>query len=476
MEEVVPAYGTVPLLLIAVAAVAVLLVLIIKLRLHAFVALVLVSLVTALVTKIPVADVVPTLLSGFGSTLASVALLVGLGAMIGKLLEVTGGATVLADTLINRFGEKRAPFALGVASLLFGFPIFFDAGFVVFLPIIFSVAKRFGGSVLTYALPSAGAFAVMHAFVPPHPGPVGAAGILGADIGLVLVVGLLIGLPTWYIASYLFGQYAGRRFELPVPTLLAARDDDPAGAGGQGGAATATRTREQTQVARPKFGTVLALLILPLVLILLNTGFNALATAGAVDGDSATIGALRLFGETPVALLITAIVAMVVLGRERFSRPEIESIVNSSLGPVCAIILVTGAGGMFGGVLRASGIGQALADSLESIGLPVIVGAFVVATCLRVAQGSATVALTTTAALISPLVAESDLSRLDVALVVIAIAAGATVLSHVNDSGFWLVGRFLEMDEKTTLKTWTVMETLIGLVGFSIALLVSLVV
>lgn len=195
-----------------------------------------------------------------------------------------------------------------------------------------------------------------------------------------------------------------------------------------------------------------------------------------MDGDSTTIGALRLFGETPVALLITAITAMVVLGRERFSRPEVEKIVNSSLGPVCAIILVTGAGGMFGGVLRASGIGQALADSLDSIGLPVIVAAFVVATSLRVAQGSATVALTTTAGLIAPVVAAGDLSSLDVALVVIAIACGATVLSHVNDSGFWLVGRFLEMDEKTTLKTWTVMETLIGVVGFAIVLVVSLVV
>lgn len=208
-DDFVPVHGTGPLLLIAVAAVALLLVLIMVLRLHAFVALILVSLLTALVAGIPVGDAVPTLLEGFGSTLAGVALLVGLGAMIGKLLEVTGGAQVLADGLVGRFGEQRAPLALGVASLLFGFPIFFDAGFVVFLPIIFSVARRFGGSVLTYALPSAGAFAVMHAFVPPHPGPVGAAGILGADIGLVLVVGLVIGLPTWFVASYLFGLWAG---------------------------------------------------------------------------------------------------------------------------------------------------------------------------------------------------------------------------------------------------------------------------
>jgi GntP family gluconate:H+ symporter len=465
-DDFVPVYGTGPLLLILVAAVALLLFLIMFVRLHAFVALILVSLLTALAAGIPFADVVPTLLDGFGTTLASVALLVGLGAMIGKLLEVTGGAQVLADTLVGRFGEKRAPFALGVASLLFGFPIFFDAGFVVFLPIIFSVARRFGGSVLLYALPSAGAFAVMHAFVPPHPGPVGASGILGADIGLVLVVGLLIGLPTWFVASYLFGQWVGRRIDVPVPDVLT--DDDDGSGGG-----TATRTERRT--APPRFSTVLLLLLLPLVLILLNTGLNTLAIAGVVDGDTATVGALRLLGQTPVALLITVLVAMYVLSRERFSRAETESIVNSALGPVCAIILITGAGGAFGGVLRSSGIGDALAQSLSAIGLPVIVAAFLVATALRVAQGSATVALTTTAGLIAPVVAAEGLSRIDVALVVIAIAAGSTVLSHVNDSGFWLVGRFLEMDVKTTLRTWTVMETLIGLIGFALAFVASLV-
>jgi gluconate:H+ symporter, GntP family len=465
-DDFVPVYGTGPLLLILVAAVTLLLVLIMVLRLHAFVALILVSLLTAVAAGIPVADVVPTLLTGFGTTLASVALLVGLGAMIGKLLEVTGGAQVLADTLVGRFGEKRAPFALGVASLLFGFPIFFDAGFVVFLPIIFSVARRFGGSVLLYALPSAGAFAVMHAFVPPHPGPVGASGILGADIGLVLVVGLLIGLPTWFIASYLFGLWVGRRIDIPVPDVLGDDDDGPGGG-------TATRTERRT--APPRFSTVLLLLLLPLVLILLNTGLNTLATAGVVDGDTATVGALRLLGQTPVALLITVLVAMFVLSRERFSRAETESIVNSALGPVCAIILITGAGGAFGGVLRTSGIGDALAESLSAIGLPVIVAAFLVATGLRVAQGSATVALTTTAGLMAPVVAAEGLSRIDVALVVIAIAGGSTVLSHVNDSGFWLVGRFLEMDVKTTLRTWTVMETLIGLIGFALAFVASLV-
>ncbi|MBV2364689.1 GntP family permease [Streptomonospora nanhaiensis] len=457
MEAIEPAYGTVPLLLIAAAAIAVLLILVIWVRLHAFVALTLVSLLTALATRIPLADVVPTLLEGFGSTLASVALLVGLGVMIGRLLEISGGAAVLANSLIRAFGERRAGFALGVASLIFGFPIFFDAGLIVMLPIIFSVARRLGGSVLFYALPAAGAFAVMHAFVPPHPGPVAGADLIGANMGTTLIVGTVLAIPTWYIASYLFSRYAGRRFDLPVPDDLV-----PSG--------------EQDGQRPPHLLTVLGVLLMPMLLIFANTGASTLVTTGTLSGDAAWVQALVLIGQTPVALLITTLVAMVVLPFGRFGRGRVEDIANEALGPVCAIILITGAGGMFGGVLRTSGIGEALASSLEATGLPVIVAAFVIATALRVAQGSATVALTTTAALVAPLVEATDgLSSLDLSLIVIAIACGSTVLSHVNDSGFWLVGRFLGMDTKTTLRTWTVMETLIGVVGFAFAAGLSLV-
>ncbi|MGY1734527.1 GntP family permease [Geodermatophilus sp. SYSU D00684] len=486
MPEVEPALGAGWLLLIAAAAVGVLLFLIMKLKLHAFLALILVSLLTALVAQVPLEDVVTTLTEGFGATLANVALLVGLGAMLGRLLEHSGGAQVLADSLIGRFGEKRAPLALGVAALLFGFPIFFDAGLVVFLPIVFTVARRLGGSLLTYGLPVAGAFAVMHAFVPPHPGPVAAAELIGADIGLVLVFGLVVGLPTWYLGGYLFGLWAGRRFDVAVPpseddpaTGAAPEAPEPTVAGtapGTAGASGGRRTGTVTRPAPPRFGTVVGILLLPLVLIFLNTGLTTLATAGALEETSFLVRAGQLLGATPVALLITVLVAIVVLGRRRGeSGAQVESIVNSALGPVCAIILITGAGGMFGGVLRASGIGTALADVLGDIGLPVIVAAFVVSVLLRVAQGSATVALTTTAGLMAPVVeASSGLSSIDLALIVLAIAGGATVLSHVNDSGFWLVSRFFQMDEKTTLKTWTVMETLLGTLGFVFALVLSL--
>jgi gluconate:H+ symporter, GntP family len=496
MEE--PALGAGPLLLIAAAAVALILFLIMKLKLHAFLALILVSLLVAIAAQVPIGDIVETMTGGFGSTLASVALLVGLGAMLGRLLEHSGGAQVLADSLVRRFGENRAPLALGVAALLFGFPIFFDAGLVVFLPIVFTVAKRLGGSLLTYGLPVAGAFAVMHAFVPPHPGPVAAAGLIGADIGLVLVFGLLIGIPTWFLGSYLFGLWAGKRYQVAVPDILS----DPDGGGGSSGGGPSTSSAQQPpsdpetvsgtapavaapsggeRVATgtagpPAFGTVIGLLLLPLLLIFFNTGMSTLASNGTVAEDATVVEIAQLIGATPIALLITVLVALFVLGKRRGeSGAETESVVNSALGPVCAIILITGAGGMFGGVLRASGIGQALADVLGDIGLPVIVAAFVISVLLRVAQGSATVALTTAAGLMAPVVEATDgLSSIDLALIVIAIAGGATVLSHVNDSGFWLVSRFFQMDEKTTLKTWTVMETLLGTIGFVLALVLSL--
>ncbi len=464
MEAIDPAFGTSTLLLIAAGAVALLLFLIIRVKMHAFVALVLVSLLTALAAGIPVADVPGALSFGFSNTLGSVALLVGFGVMIGRLLEVTGGAQVLADTLIGRFGEKRAPFALGVAALLFGFPIFFDAGLVVFLPIIMTVARRFGGSILLYAFPAAGAFAAMHALVPPHPGPVAAAELLGANIGLTLIVGTPVAIVSWYVGAYLVSQVIGKRIHVDIPTSLfgelnGGRDIDSAP--GDGGVATRTA---------PAFGTVLGVLLLPFVLISFNTVLDTLMTAGLIAEDATWANYLKLLGNTPIALLITVIVATLTLGLRDRSMADVTDILDKALGPICAVILITGAGGMFGGVLRLSGIGDALSGSLSNLGISLILQAFVIATLLRVAQGSATVALTTTAGLLSASVAAADLSSLQLTALVVAIAAGATVLSHVNDSGFWLVSRFFGLDVKTTLKTWTVMETTLGLSAFALSL------
>jgi GntP family gluconate:H+ symporter len=452
--------STPALLGVAAGAILLLLVLIMKFKVHAFLALIVVSLLTAIATGIPTASLMPTLLTGFGGTLASVALLVGLGAMLGRMLETSGGAKVLTDALIFRFGERRAPLALAVASLMFGFPIFFDAGLVVMLPIIFAVARRLGGSFLLYAFPSAVAFSVMHIFVPPHPGPVAATGLLGADVGLVLIFGLLVALPAWYVVGHLFGGYVGRKYDIPVPSILRGS------------------TGELSEFASsPKLGTILTLLLLPLGLIFLNTGLNMAATAGLVSLEDPWVQVLRTLGETPVALLITVFLGMILLGwQKRKSSSLIETVVDSALGPVSSVILITGAGGMFGGVLRASGIGNAIAESLDAIGLPVIVAGFVIAAIVRVAQGSATVALTTAAALVQPVVLNNpDFNPVQLTAIVLSLAAGSVFAGHVNDSGFWLVSRFFEMDTKTTLKTWTVGQALIAVVGFVMAVAIYLV-
>ncbi|WP_417366885.1 GntP family permease [Glutamicibacter arilaitensis] len=441
------------LLLIAVLAIALLLFLIMKVRMHAFFSLIIVSLLTAVAAGVGAKDLLDTIVGPFGKTLGNVAMLVGFGAVLGRIIETSGGAQVISEKLIGLFGEKRAPLALSVASLLFGFPIFLDAGFIVMLPIIYTVARRVGGGLLRYALPSAGAFLVMHALVPPHPGPVAAAGIVGADVGLVLMVGLLVGLPTWYVAGYRLALVLAARTQMiSVPELLG--------------------KPKENQENPPGFGVVLGLLLLPLVLIFMNTGFKTLQATGHVPEDALWAQVLIFLGNTPIALLISTLLAMYLLVVRRHEGPiggALEKVVDDALAPVCSIILITGAGGIFGGVLTATGIGGAMASSLQAVGMPLILAGFLIAVIMRVAQGSATVAGTTAAGLMAPAVAASgDQSPLALACIVVAIVAGAITLSHVNDSGFWLVSRFLGISTKTALSTWTVIATAIGVMSFAL--------
>lgn len=449
MEDWVPTLSAGPLLGTAAAAIALILVLVIVFKLHAFLTLIIVSAATGLAAGIPLEGIVPTMTKGFGSTLASVALLVGLGAMLGRLVETSGGAKSLAETLVARFGEQRAPFALGVASLLMGFPIFFDAGLIVMLPVIFAVARRLNGPVLAYVIPAAGAFSVMHIYLPPHPGPISAAEFYSADIGLVMLLGLIIAIPTWLISGLWLGKTLGRRYPLPVPDILA---------GGP----------QATDVKNPATpGLIVSLLLLPMLLIFGNTGMGLATSAGWVDKSSSLVRALQFVGNTPIALLISTLVALYFLGIRRGQpKADLEKLLDGALGPICSVVLITGAGGMFGGVLRTSGIGDALADSMSDLGVPVVLGCWLVAAILRLAQGSATVALTTAAALMAPAVAAGGYSEFQIALMVLASAAGSVFAGHVNDSGFWLVGRLMGMDVATTLRTWTLNQALVGAVGF----------
>ncbi|OLN15307.1 permease [Corynebacterium diphtheriae] len=453
MEDWVPTLSAGPLLGIAAAAIALILVLVIVFKLHAFLTLIIVSAATGLAAGIPLEGIVPTMTKGFGSTLASVALLVGLGAMLGRLVETSGGAKSLAETLVARFGEQRAPFALGVASLLMGFPIFFDAGLIVMLPVIFAVARRLNGPVLAYGIPTAGAFSVMHIYLPPHPGPISAAEFYSADIGLVMLLGLIIAIPTWLISGLWLGKTLGRRYPLPVPDILA------------GGPQAADVKNPATP------GLIVSLLLFPMLLIFGNTGMGLATSAGWVDKSSSLVRALQFVGNTPIALLISTLVALYFLGIRRGQpKADLEKLLDGALGPICSVVLITGAGGMFGGVLRTSGIGDALADSMSDLGVPVILGCWLVAAILRLAQGSATVALTTAAALMAPAVAAGGYSEFQIALMVLASAAGSVFAGHVNDSGFWLVGRLMGMDVATTLRTWTLNQAFVGAVGFAFVL------
>lgn len=292
---------------------------------------------------------------------------------------------------------------------------------------------------------------------PPHPGPVTAATVFDANVGVVLIAGVIVAIPTWILAVYLYSRFIGPRIELDVPQIFSTDDRDG-------------------PVTLPHWASVVGLLLLPMVLIFANTGLSTLDDSGVLGSEVARqwwFQLLTVLGETPIALLITLLTAAFVLVRGRRSGAStIQETLEGALPPVCSVILITGAGGMFGGVLRTSGIGDALTDILEGMGIPLILAGFLIAAILRIAQGSSTVALTTAAGLVSSGVADAGYGEIQLAAMVLTIAAGSVVLSHFNDSGFWLVGRFFQMDEMTTLKTWTVMETLIGVIGFGLAALV----
>jgi len=464
VEELVLAERPVWLLLtIAVVAIAFLLFLIIKTRLHAFFSLLIVAVLTGLAAGIGVADVIDVVIAGFSSTVGTVALLVGFGAVLGRIIEVTGGAQVLADKMLDTFGEKRAPLALSVASLFYAFPIFLDAGFIVMLPVIYTVARRLGGSFMLYVLPSIASFMMMHALLPPHPGPTAAATVMGADIGLVILVGLLIGLPTWYFGGYLVARAISKRFpDTPVPALLG-------------------EPREVPVEERPAFGAILLVLLMPLVLIFFNTGLSTMEASGSVSDQNVLYQLSRLVGATPVAMALSALTAMVLLymiPRRRSGQQVgglLEELVDDALAPVCSIILITGAGGAFGRVLTETGIGGQVAEGLDAMGLPLIIAAYLVTMAMRIAQGSATVAATTGASIMAPAIMAGDFGTIAVAAVVIAIGAASIGWSHVNDSGFWLIGKFCGFDTITTFKTWSLVGTTISLLGFALSSVVFLI-
>lgn len=438
------------LIMVALAGIFLLLFLVIRTKLHAFVALLLVSLLVGIAAGMPLNEVITSIQNGMGGTLGFVAVVVGLGAMFGKMLEVSGGAERLAATMISKFGEDKAQWALGVTGFIVAIPVFFDVGFIILVPIVYGLARKTGKSLLHYGIPLLAGLAVTHSFIPPTPGPIAVAELVGAELGWVILFGVIAGIPAMILAGPVFGRFIGKRIHIEIPDYMEIE-------------------QKEYDKDLPSFGMITSLILIPLVLILLNTLSGVLLEEGNMVREI-----LTFLGHPFVALTIATLLTFYLLGTKRgYSRQEVQDIATKALEPAGIIILVTGAGGVFKQVLIDSGVGDVLGDMMGDSALPPIVLAFLIATAVRVAQGSATVAMVTAAGLITPLLEMIGMTGPALGLIVISIASGATVLSHVNDSGFWLVNRYFGMDVKDTLKSWTVMETIIGLTGFVVVLIIS---
>ncbi|MGW2016365.1 GntP family permease [Streptomyces sp. NPDC001927] len=464
--------GTAGLLTVAALGIALLLVLIIKIRLQPFVALLAVSISVGLAAGLSVTELFGTVQksaatsvieNGMGGILGHVAIIIGLGTMLGAILEVSGGAEVLSSRLLGLFGEKRAPLAMGLTGLIFGIPVFFDVGIFVLAPIVYAAAKRSGKSILLYCMPLLAGLSMTHAFLPPHPGPVAAAGLLHVSLGWVILMGIVVGIPA-VLAAWAYAAWIGKRLFVEVPQdMLEAAEDAKA--------QVAAERKDGASEAPVSLATVLLIIGTPLVLILAAT-FSSIAL-----DESTARSVIEFFGNPFVALTIALFLAYYLLGiRRGWSRKSLEQVSTSSLKPVGNILLVVGAGGVFGAVLKASGVAQALSDTFNDVGLPVIVLAYLISLVLRVAQGSATVAIVTTAGIVLPLVEGGDHSQAFLALVIMAISAGSIFASHVNDGGFWIVSKYFGISERDTLKSWTVLESVLSVAGFAVAAALSLAV
>ena len=422
---------------------------IIKFKIQAMVSILIGAIAIGLLAGMPFDNIVTAVNDGIGNTLKGIALLVGLGSMFGAILEASGGAQSLAVTMVKRFGDRKAAWALGITGLVIAMPVFFDAGLIILIPLAFSLAKRTNRSSLFYAIPLLAGLAVGHAYIPPTPGPVLVATLLGVDLGWVIMIGIGCGIVAMVVAGPIWGSICGGKYNIPVPEHVANQAD-------------------YDESKLPSFWTIVGIILIPLVLIILDS------VSGVIPALSGVAPVFAFLGEPFVALLIATVIAMFLLGmRHGYTLEELEKVMTKSLEPTGLILLVTACGGVLRYMLQYSGLGDVIGNAVSSANLPIVVVAFVVAALVRICVGSATVAMTMAAGIISAMPGIGDLSPLYLACTTAAVAGGATVCSHFNDSGFWLVKSLVGMDEKTTLKTWTVMETLVGVGGFLVALIIS---
>ena len=450
MEEIVFAADPVRLISAAVVGIAILLILIIRFKLHPIISMMLSAVIIGVGAGMPLSMISETVEKGVGKTLQGIALLVGLGSMFGGILEASGGAQKIAETLIDKFGQKKAGWALGITGLVIGTTVFFEAGVVVLIPLVFSVVRTTKKSTLYYAIPLLAGLASGYAFVPPSAGSVLTANALDVNLGMMIMVGVPTAIISMLIAGIIWGGFIGNK-------IFAALPEDG-------------NENVHSEKELPPFGLVLSVVLIPLVLILLGT----ISKYVAIPQSVADI--LGFIGKPFFALTIATLAAMYFLGiRRGFTGAQIKAIFDKSLKPTGMILLVIASGGVIRWMLQDSGLGNIIGPILESSSMPLILVAFLIALLVRASVGSSIVAMTMASGIMASMPAVMETSMLYRAAMCCAICGGATALSHVNDAGFWLVGTFLHIDEKTTLKSWTVMETLIGISALIVSMIISIV-
>ena len=448
--------GTIWTLASVVIGIVLLLTLIIFLKLNTFISLIITSIVTAILLGMPLNKVMETIEAGMGGTLGHIALIFGLGAILGKLLADGGGANRIADTLIDTFGPKHVQWAMLIAAFIVGIALFFEVGLVLLIPLVFTIAKRAKVSPLKLGLPMVTALSVTHGFLPPHPGPVVIAKELKANIGHVLLYGIIIAIPVTLIAGPIFNKFAQKL----IPSAYT-REGDISALGSQ---------KEFKASEMPSFGLSILTAVLPVILMLLSTVVQLVT--GHETAKNLFEQIIYFIGTAGTAMLISVIFAIFSMGlhRERKMDDIMKSVTNA-IYPIGMMILIIGGGGTFKQVLIDGGVGDTIAKLFEGSTMSPILLAWIVAAVLRIALGSATVAAISTTGIILPLLQHSDAN---VALVVLAIGAGSVILSHVNDAGFWMFKEYFGLTVKETFLTWSLLETIISVSGIIFILFISL--
>jgi GntP family gluconate:H+ symporter len=439
------------LLLYALIAIVALIVLIARYKVYPFLVLIVVSLLLGLASGMPVGQIVKSFETGNGGTLGHIAIVVGLGTMLGKMMAESGGAERVARTLIQWFGEKHIHWAMMFVAIIVGLPVFFEVGFVLLIPIAFNVAKRTGKSLLLIGLPMVAGLSVVHGLIPPHPAALLAVQAYGADIGKTIAYGLIVGIPTAIVAGPLFALLIHRHVKLPEHNPLAAQFIE---------------TDEQAAQSRrelPGFGITLFTILLPVLLMLIGSWADLVFAPKSTPNDL-----LRFVGNSDVALLIAVIVSFWTFGAQRgFTREQIQKFCGECLAPIAGITLIVGAGGGFGGVLRDSGISREIVAVATQAQLSPLLFGWFVAALIRLATGSATVAMTTACGIVAP-IAKAGAIQVQPELLVLATGSGSLIFSHVNDGGFWLIKEYFGMTVGQTFKTWSLCETIISLLGLGL--------